>query len=127
MAKARKNTAPITIDTPAYACRTVALGDWTVAFETIRMGGDAAPLFKGLPDDRCPCPHWGIVVSGRMTLRYQDHEETFEADDVYSSPPGHLPLADAGTELITFSPTADLEQVNAHLARSLERMSASHS
>lgn len=47
MAKARKDTAPITIDTPAYACRTVALGDWTVAFETIRRGGDAAPLFQG--------------------------------------------------------------------------------
>ncbi|HEU5003134.1 MAG TPA: hypothetical protein VFW71_10200 [Actinomycetota bacterium] len=62
-----------------------------------------------------------------MTLRYRDHEETFEADDVFYSPPGHLPIADAGTELITFSPTADLEQVNAHLARSLERMSASHS
>jgi hypothetical protein len=56
------------------------------------------------------------VVKGRWTARYRDREETFEAGDVFYTPPGHLPLAEPGTELITLSPTADLEQVNAVLA-----------
>ena len=29
---------------------------------------DASPLLRGLPDDRCPCPHWGYVFTGRLTF-----------------------------------------------------------
>jgi hypothetical protein len=119
----RKETAPVTIDSPFYQGRLVELGDLTVAFETVRGGPDPAPLFKGLPDDRCPCPHWGLITSGRLTLRYSDHEDTFEAGDVYYAPPGHLPLNVAG-EFITFSPTEELEKVNAVLAKNLSRLSA---
>jgi hypothetical protein len=126
MPGARKDTTPIAIDTPLYRCRTAALGELTVAFETIHGADDPAPIFKGMPDDRCPCPHWGLVVRGRLTLRYADHEETFEGGDVYYSPAGHLPLASAGTELITFSPTTELEELNAALARNLERFAAMH-
>lgn len=122
----RKETTPIAIDTPLYQCRTAVLGELTVAFETIHGDGDPAPIFKGMPDDRCPCPHWGLVVAGRLTLRYEDHEDVFEAGDVYYSPPGHLPLTTAGTELITFSPTTELEELNAALARNLQRFAAVH-
>jgi len=41
------------------------------------------PSFKGLPGDRCPCPHWGLVVSGHMVLRCPDHQETIEAGEWY--------------------------------------------
>jgi hypothetical protein len=120
MGKARQETAPLTVDMPGYTARTVELSDnFTVAFENIREDRDTAPIFKGLPDDRCPCPHWGLVVSGRMTLRYSDHDETFEAGDVYYSPPGHLPFCSAGTELITFSPTDQINTVNAVIARNM--------
>ena len=30
----------------------------TIQFVTIREDVDAAPLLRGLPDDRCNCPHW---------------------------------------------------------------------
>lgn len=122
----RKHTTPITIETPLYECRTAVLGDLTVAFETIRGDDDPAPIFQGMPEDRCPCPHWGLVVAGRLVLRYADHDDTFEAGEVYYSPPGHLPRASAGTELITFSPTTALAELNAALARNLERFAASH-
>jgi len=115
----RKETTPVTIESPDYLGRMAKLGDFTVAFETLRTGKDPAANFRDLPDGRCPCPHWGVVVKGRWTARYSDHEETFEAGDVFYSPPGHLPLADPGTELITFSPTAELEQVNAALAKNM--------
>ena len=119
MPRARKDTAPARVDTPGYLLKAVELGDFTVTFETFREDRDGTPAFKGLPDDRCPCPHWGLVVSGRLTLRYRDHDETFEADDVYHAPPGHLPLVVAGTEVISFSPTIELGKVNDVLARNV--------
>jgi hypothetical protein len=120
MGKAHKENALVTVDTPTYSARIVDLGDnFTVAFETIHEDRDTSPIFKGLPDDRCPCPHWGLVVSGSMTLRYSDHDETFEAGDVYYSPAGHLPFCSAGTELITFSPTDEINKVNDVIARNM--------
>ena len=122
MPGARQDTTPITIESPIYVGRVAGLGDkYTVVFETIRKDIDTAPVFKGLPDDRCPCPHWGIVVKGRWTARYRDHEETFEAGDVFYSPPGHLPFAAPGTELITFSPTRELKEVMAVIGRNVAR------
>jgi hypothetical protein len=38
-----------------------------------------APLLKGLPDDRCQCPHWGFLFKGKIVVRYADHEETINA------------------------------------------------
>jgi len=29
---------------------------------------DFSPMLKGLPDDRCPCPHWGYMVRGACTM-----------------------------------------------------------
>ncbi len=127
MPKARKDTAPVTADFPFYHCRTVELGDFTVMYETFPETRDGAPAFKGLPDDRCPCPHWGLVVSGQLILRYRDHDETFEAGDVYYAPPGHLPRVTAGTELITFSPKVEMEKVNAVLSKNRARLAASRS
>lgn len=57
-----------------------------------------------------------------MTLRYSDHDESFEAGDIFYSPAGHLPFCAAGTELITFSPTDRLNQVNAVIARNLKNL-----
>src|SRR5207245_3568380 len=61
----RKETTPITVDTPWFRSGAVELGDLTVAFETIREERDSAPAFKGLPDDSCLCPHLGLVTSVR--------------------------------------------------------------
>lgn len=125
MPKARKETTPVTVDSPVYTGRAVKLGDLTAGFETIHEERDTAPVFKGLPGDRCPCPHWGVVVNGRFTARYGDHDETFEAGDIFYTPPGHLPDGIPGTELITFSPTSELREVNAVVARNLSERSVS--
>ena len=50
---------------------------------------DLAPVLKGLPDDRCQCPHWGYVLKGRMVVTYGDREEIVNAGDAYYLPPGH--------------------------------------
>jgi quercetin dioxygenase-like cupin family protein len=45
-------------------------------------------LLKGLPDDRCQCPHWGYVFKGKMTARYADRDEVYEAGDAFYTPVG---------------------------------------
>jgi hypothetical protein len=75
----------------------------------VTADADLAPLFKGLPDDRCQCPHWGYVVKGKVSFTFADgHEETYEGGDAYFAPPGHLPRLYAGSEVVEFHPTAEL-------------------
>ena len=35
------------------------------------------------------CPHWGYVFKGKITYRFADHEEIFEAGDAFYVPEGH--------------------------------------
>ena len=47
-------------------------GGYSVGFEKYTADADLAPLFVGLPDDRCQCPHWGYVIRGRVMFTYAD-------------------------------------------------------
>ena len=96
---------------PLGESRHEDLDDYTTEFVSIRQEVDLAPLLKGLPDDRCQCPHWGYVFKGTLTWHYADHEEVFEAGDAYYVPPGHTPVAAAGSEFVQFSPTKELQVV----------------
>src|SRR5882757_580168 len=98
------------------------LDGYTVNFVTFHEAVDGTPLLKGLPDDRCQCPHWGYVIKGRITYRFADHEEVFEAGDAFYLPPGHVPLADAGSELVQFSPSEELRVVDAVMAKNMQAM-----
>ena len=100
-----KQHAPVEVDNEVIEGRYVELDGYTVGFETFKQDFDPAPLFHGLPDDRCQSPHWGYVIAGRLTFRYADREETFVAGDAYYGAPGHTPLVYAGTEVVEFSPT----------------------
>src|SRR6476661_6079777 len=84
--------------------RSSALGEYTVNFCTITQSHDLAPMLAGLPGGNCSCPHWGVVLKGRVIVRYADHEEVIEAGDAFYMAPGHAPEAEEGTELIQFSP-----------------------
>ena len=124
MPRTSKAEAPIALDEPMIEGRYVELNGYTVGFETHKADMDPGPLFRGLPDDRCQCPHWGVVNRGKVVFRYADHEETFGAGDVYYGAPGHLPLIFAGTELIEFSPTDALNTVMGVVGANLEAMKA---
>jgi hypothetical protein len=95
-----------------------------VARESFPAGLDTAPLFVGLPDDRCQCPHWGFVISGRVRVLYKDHEEMLTAGDVYHLAPGHTTVFEEPTELIEFSPAGDYRQTIEVAARNMAGMSA---
>jgi hypothetical protein len=105
MPKASKESASRVEDMGVMEGRYEELGGYTVGFESFREDADATPLFRGLPDDRCQSPHWGIVQRGSVTFRYADHEEVYRAGDAYYAPPGHIPVIEAGTDIVEFSPT----------------------
>jgi hypothetical protein len=114
-------TTPIDVDVDVIEGRYATLGDYTVGFETFKQDADPAPLFAGLPDDRCQASHWGYVTSGQITYRWPDHEETYVEGDAFYAPPGHLPLFTADATLVEFTPTAELQAtmavVEANLAK----------
>ncbi len=124
MPKTREQEAPLLIDTPVIRGRYAELGEFTVSFETFPQDADATEAFRGLPGDRCQCPHWGLVRSGRLVMRYPDHTETYEAGDVYYARPGHVPALIAGTEVVEFSPTAQLQETTAVVEKNLAAMMA---
>jgi len=83
---------------------------------------DLAPILKGLPDDRCQCPHWGYLFRGRILVRYADHNETIEAGQAFYMAPGHVPEAIEEIELLQFSPTDAYRVVDAVMQRNMATM-----
>ena len=81
-------------------------------------------MFRGLPDDRCQSEHWGYVFRGRLTFRYRDHDEVYEAGDAYYAPPGHIPVVEADTEVVEFSPTVKYRQTMEVVASNMAALMA---
>jgi quercetin dioxygenase-like cupin family protein len=52
------------------------------------------------------------MITGRMIVRYPDHEETVNAGEAFYMPPGHAPEAEAGSEFVQFSPADQLAAVD---------------
>ena len=105
--------------------RSEELAGYAVNFVTFRQDIDQTPLLRGMPDDRCQCPHWGYVTKGRLTFRFADHDEVFEAGDAFYLPPGHVGIGnEPDTEYMQFSPTEELREVSAVMMKNLESMQA---
>ncbi len=119
MPSASKMTTPVSVDLPVLQGRYAELDGYTVGFETYPEDVDPSAYFRGLPDDRCQCPHWGVVQTGQITFRWADHDETYGSGDAYYAAPGHLPLISAGTSVVEFSPTDDLDRTMAVVGANL--------
>jgi hypothetical protein len=120
MPHTNKASALVSVDIPELEGQYTDLGGYTVGFETYKVGADPAEFFRGVPEDRCQCPHWGVVLMGSISFRFADHTETYAAGGAYYAPAGHTPAMTAGTEVIEFSPTealnATMTVVGANLA-----------
>ncbi|HMG64956.1 MAG TPA: hypothetical protein VK599_18580 [Streptosporangiaceae bacterium] len=125
MPKISKQSAPDVMDAGPAVDRGGHLDDYAVDFVTIQQGHSLAPLLAGLPGDSCPCPHWGYVFAGQITVTYPDREEVFEAGDAFYMPPGHVPAAVEGSEFVMFSPGAQLAEVMTAMAANAQRLAAS--
>jgi Cupin domain len=121
MPKASKKTASDSMELEGYEGHFEELEGYTVGFETYTADADLAPLFAGLPDDRCQCPHFGYVLEGKVKFTFADgREETYEAGDAYHAPPGHTPTLYAGTEIVEFSPTEPLQRTLEVVSKNME-------
>jgi Cupin domain len=120
MAKVSRETADTVRDHGVALDRCSTVEGYTFNFVSIREDMDLAPMLASLPGGKCACPHWGVVLEGQMTVRYGDHEETFEAGDAFYMPPGHTPAAKAGTEFIQISPAEELAVSEAALAKAMQ-------
>ena len=127
MPSASRSTTPVGIDMDVVEGRYAELDDHTVSFETFKQDLDVAPYFRGLPGDACTCLHLGYVTAGQITFRWPDHEETYVEGDAYVAPPGHRPLIAAGTSVVEFSLTADLQPVMETIGRNIEAMAGADS
>jgi len=123
MPKVSKNSATQGGEFGPVEDRSDQVDAYTVNFTSVREDVDATPLMKGLPDDRCQCPHWGYVVNGKVTFKYADREEVFESGDAFYTPPGHVPVKhEPGTELVIFSPAEQLRQTEAVMMENMQAM-----
>ena len=65
--------------------------------------------------------HWGYVLKGKVSVQIAGRgEETFEAGDAYYVAPGHTPVLHAGTELVEFSPTVELQKTMDVVTKNIE-------
>ena len=123
MPQASRTSASESVELEGYEGHFQDFGPYTVGFERYTADADLAPLFAGLPDDRCQCPHMGYVVSGRVKFTFADGtEETYEAGTAYYAPPGHLPYLYAGSEVVEFHPTGELAKTVAVVERNMEAL-----
>jgi hypothetical protein len=114
MPKTSRESATKVTDVPPAIDRSEDLDGYTASFVDIRVTHDLAPMLKSLPGGNCSCPHWGYMISGKITLRYGDgREEEFRAGDAFYMAPGHAPEAEAGSEFVLFSPTDELAATEA--------------
>jgi hypothetical protein len=121
MPKMSRESAPNVQDAGPALDRGGDLAGYTVEFVAIRETHSLTKLLEGLPGDKCPCPHWGYLFTGRIAVQYADHAETYEAGDAFYMSPGHVPDAEAGSEFVIFSPKEQLAQVQAHMRANAQR------
>jgi hypothetical protein len=123
--KIAKDKTSTVYEMEGFEGRYEELDDYTVGFETYTQDADPAPLFRGLPDDMCQCPHWGVVLEGTLTYRHADGtQDVIGAGEAYYVGPGHTPLFSAGTEIVEFSPTDALSATMAVVMANLDAPSA---
>jgi len=123
MPKVSRETATQGGDYGLVVDRSQEFDDYTVDFLTFREDVDHRPLLKGLPDDRCQCPHWGYVFKGELTFHYADHDETYQSGDAFYAPPGHVPVhTQPGSEYLQISPKDELRRTSEVIMKNFESL-----
>ena len=119
MPKLNKKDAADVVKVEGYEGHFGELDDYTVAFESYTADADMSDMFKGLPDDRCQCPHWGVVLMGKLKFSDATGDTIIEAGEAYYMAPGHLPYLYAGSEVVEFSPTKLLQDTLAVVEKNM--------
>ena len=116
----RIDDLPIELDQGPLQTRYIEHGDMAIRHARVPAGTDMAPVLQGLPNDRCPSPHWGIVLDGSIRLIHADGtEETAKAGEVYHWPAGHTAVADEDVVFLEVGPTGPMRQFGDHAKKVL--------
>lgn len=106
---------PIEVSQGALVTRYIELGDMAIRHAELPPGTDMAPVLQGLPGDRCPSPHWGIVLSGSINIEHEDGtSETAEAGQMYYWPAGHTGATEGGVTFIEVGPVGPMRAFSEH-------------
>ena len=109
------NDLPIELSQGDLTTRYAEWGDMAVRHAVVPAGTDMAPVLAGLPGDRCPSPHWGIVLEGEITLSHADGtEETAKAGQIYYWPAGHTATSENGCTFLEVGPVGPMRQFSEH-------------
>lgn len=121
---ASKNELPMLVKAGPATVRATEWNGMRAVIVSVPSGTDFGPLLKGLPDDLCPCPHWGYVIKGRLQIQCADGEETLRTGDVFYLPPGHTGVAEEDTEFLEISPPDQHQKFVDAAHRNLAEMQA---
>lgn len=106
---------PVEVSAGDLETRYVELGDMAIRHARVPAGTDFGPVLAGLPGDRCPSPHWGIVLEGSLRLEHGDGTvEVARAGDVYYWPAEHTATSEGGAVFVEVGPVGPMRQFHEH-------------
>lgn len=115
MVARNERSLPIEIEQGDLVTRYEEWGEMAVRHARVPAGTDFTPVLTGLPGDRCPSPHWGIVLEGSIRLTHGDgSQETVRAGEMYYWPESHTAITDEGVVFIEVGPVAPMRQFSEH-------------
>jgi hypothetical protein len=117
----KREQVPVAIDAPGVELRKEKLGNMSVAFVRAQKGTDLRPALKGLPDDRCQCPHWGYLFKGKVRMHTAEGVRDYEAGQAFYWAPGHAPEMLEDSEYVDFSPSREFDQVIGHIIQQSQK------
>lgn len=109
------NELPIEVSQGDLETRYAEMGDMALRHVKVPAGTDFGPVLQGLPDDRCPSPHWGIILGGSLTVTHADGTEEFaQAGEVFHFPAGHTATTEEGAIFLEVGPVAPMRAFHDH-------------
>ena len=115
MQSLKANDVPVAIKDDNVEVRIAEVGEMTVGFFRFAAGTDLGPALAGLPGDKCPCPHWGYMIEGRLRMRTAEGDHTYQAGEAFYWAPDHVPVAETDCSYVDFSPTEHFQTVIRHI------------
>jgi hypothetical protein len=106
---------PIELQQGDLVTRYAEWGAMAVRFARLPAGADMSPVLVGLPGDRCPSPHWGVVLEGSIHIAHGNgSEEVTQAGQAYYWPEGHTGWTEEGCVFLEIGPVAAMRQFGDH-------------
>jgi hypothetical protein len=109
--RSSRDQLPVLFGADPASVRGADWGDLRSLVISLPAGTNLSPLLQGLPNDLCPCPHWGYVLKRQMRVSYADSQEVIRVGDLFYLPPGHTGVVEQDFEAVEFSRPAEHEPV----------------